>query len=486
MTRQDQAPRRMAAAKPNTFFGGAAILAMGILVVKVIGLFYKIPLVNIIGSEGSADFNNAYNIYSVLLTISTAGLPVAVSKMVSEANALGRQNQVHKVFRLSLAAFLTLGVVSFLIMYFGSEQLAGMMHDSLAAAGIRALAPAVICVGCLSAFRGYAQGHGNMTPTAVSQILEALCKLVIGLGLAYWLVRAGQPSHVAAAGAITGVTVGTILALATDLEGETVEDQVLQIDLESGEVTHIVDFTQVFQSYFDITRPVQATDPFGLWSEGEWDWLHLNSLQYDESDNSIIVSSRETSTIIKCALGEEPSIVWMAGNPDFWQGTDFAQYSLEAQGDFNYQYGQHDVELMPAQEVEALGFDSAGEGQLYLRVYDNNYYAMSSRDDFQVEVPEEVGTANMEDGVNSHVYYYLVDEAAGTFTLVDSFDVPYSSLVSNAKWMGDTYVVNNGVHQCYEEYDQQGNLIRQYKYTCTANGYRVMKDSFEGFWFLPQ
>ena len=214
MTRQDQAPRRMAAAKPNTFFGGAAILAMGILVVKVIGLFYKIPLVNIIGSEGSADFNNAYNIYSVLLTISTAGLPVAVSKMVSEANALGRQNQVHKVFRLSLAAFLTLGVVSFLIMYFASEQLAGMMHDSLAAAGIRALAPAVICVGCLSAFRGYAQGHGNMTPTAVSQILEALCKLVIGLGLAYWLVRAGQPSHVAAAGAITGVTVGTILALA--------------------------------------------------------------------------------------------------------------------------------------------------------------------------------------------------------------------------------------------------------------------------------
>ena len=214
MTRQDQAPRRMAAAKPNTFFGGAAILAMGILVVKVIGLFYKIPLVNIIGSEGSADFNNAYNIYSVLLTISTAGLPVAVSKMVSEANALGRQNQVHKVFRLSLAAFLTLGVVSFLIRYFGSEQLAGMMHDSLAAAGIRALAPAVICVGCLSAFRGYAQGHGNMTPTAVSQILEALCKLVIGLGLAYWLVRAGQPSHVAAAGAITGVTVGTILALA--------------------------------------------------------------------------------------------------------------------------------------------------------------------------------------------------------------------------------------------------------------------------------
>ena len=277
---------------------------------------------------------------------------------------------------------------------------------------------------------------------------------------------------------------GTILALATDTQGETVEDQVLQIDLESGQVTHVADFTQVFQSYVDITRPVQATDPFGLWSEGEWDWLHLNSLQYDESDNSIIVSSRETSTIIKCALGEEPHILWMAGNPDFWEDTEFSTYSLEAEGDFPYQYGQHDVELMTTAEVDALGFAQAEEGQLYLRVYDNNYYAMSSRDDFQVEVPEDVGTANMEDGVNSHVYYYLVDENAGTFTLVDTFDLPYSSLVSNAQWRGDSYTVNNGVHQCFEEYGLEGNLIRQYKYTCTANGYRVMKDDFAGFWFL--
>ena len=147
-------------------------------------------------------------------TISTAGLPVAVSKLVSEANATGRQNQVRRVFRLSLALFLTLGVLSFLIMSFGSAQLAALMNDDQAAPGIRALAPAVICVGCLSAFRGYAQGHGNMTPTAVSQIIEALCKLVVGLGLAYWLVKAGADQSHAAAGAITGVTVGTIVALA--------------------------------------------------------------------------------------------------------------------------------------------------------------------------------------------------------------------------------------------------------------------------------
>lgn len=215
MAQHDQPPRRVArTTKPNTFFGGAAILAVGILVVKLIGMFYKIPLLNIIGEQGSADFNNAYNIYSVLLTISTAGLPVAVSKLVSEADALGRRNQVRRTFRLALALFLILGVLSFLVMFFGSEQLAGLMNDSMAAPGIRALAPAVICVGCLSAFRGYAQGHGSMTPTAVSQIIEALCKLTVGLGLAYWLVGHGADASHAAAGAITGVTVGTIVALA--------------------------------------------------------------------------------------------------------------------------------------------------------------------------------------------------------------------------------------------------------------------------------
>ncbi len=228
--------------KHSTFFGGAAVLALGIIVVKLIGMFYKIPLVNIIGEAGNADFGNAYNIYAVLLTISTAGLPVAVSKMVSEASAVGNQAQEQKVFKVSLMAFLTLGIISFLVMYFGADALAGMMHDSLAAPGIRALAPAVICVGCLGAFRGYSQGHSDMAPTSISQIIEALCKLIIGLGLAYFTMKqvfdlgtlakyrpeldtasmtaeqisdaiAATQASQAAAGAIRGVTIGTIMAL---------------------------------------------------------------------------------------------------------------------------------------------------------------------------------------------------------------------------------------------------------------------------------
>ncbi len=136
MPQRDTAPRRAGGQKQNTFFGGAAILAAGILIVKLIGMFYKIPLINIIGEQGTADFNNAYNIYAVLLTISTAGLPVAVSKLVSEANALNRRAQVRRTFRVALLLFLILGTASFLVMYFKADLLAGMMHDSKAAAGI--------------------------------------------------------------------------------------------------------------------------------------------------------------------------------------------------------------------------------------------------------------------------------------------------------------------------------------------------------------
>ena len=203
----------MATEKKQSFLGGAAVLAFGIVAVKIIGAVFKIPLRNILGEGGSADFSNAYNIYATLLTVSTAGLPVALSKLVSESYALGRTRQAHRTFRVSLSVFLVLGVASFALMWWGSDLLAGFLNNPRAAYGIRALAPAVVCVGCLSAFRGYAQGRQYMTPTAVSQIIEALCKLMLGLALSMWLLHIGQPDYIAAAGAIAGVTAGTILSL---------------------------------------------------------------------------------------------------------------------------------------------------------------------------------------------------------------------------------------------------------------------------------
>lgn len=199
--------------KKNSFFGGAAILTAGIVIVKLIGALYKVPLGNILTDAGFADFNTAYEIYSLLIVISTGGLPVALSKMVSEANALGRVNQVNKVFHLAAVAFCVLGTISFLIMAVFPAQLAAFMGNSRSYWSILALAPAVFFICPMSALRGYFQGHSLMTPTAISQILEAICKLAIGLLLANAAMKAGLDESLAAAGAILGVSVGVALAM---------------------------------------------------------------------------------------------------------------------------------------------------------------------------------------------------------------------------------------------------------------------------------
>ncbi len=199
--------------KGPSFLGGAAVLAAAVAIVKIIGAVYKIPFGNIVGSEGQTYFNVAYNIYNVLLTISTAGLPLAISKLTSQAHARGRENQKRKIFRTAIWLFFVLGLAFSLLMYFGAEQLAAMIHEPLGFWPIRALAPAVFCVCLLACMRGYTQGQGNMTPTAVSQVLEALCKVCIGLPLAWYFLQLGLGLDISAAGAILGVTIGTTVSM---------------------------------------------------------------------------------------------------------------------------------------------------------------------------------------------------------------------------------------------------------------------------------
>lgn len=201
------------AEQKNTFFGGVAVLAVGIAIVKVIGALYKIPIANILGDEGNGHFNNAYVIYNLLLMVSTAGLPIALSKTISEAHTLGWTNQVNRIYRVSLVTFFVLGIISFLVMFQFAAPLAAWQGDALAATAVRALAPACFFVCIISAFRGYAQGHANMVPTSVSQIIEALGKLLIGVALAWYFMSKSAGTEVAAAGAIFGVTAGACLAL---------------------------------------------------------------------------------------------------------------------------------------------------------------------------------------------------------------------------------------------------------------------------------
>ena len=206
--------------KRNTFYGAAAILAVGTILVKIIGAVYKIPLTIFLSDEAYGDFNAAYNIYTLFLTISTAGLPVALSKTVSECHTLGRENQKHKVFRVAFCAFLFMGVFSFLCMsVFGQQVAAHILQNEKAVYAVQVLSVAVLCTCCCSAFRGYAQGHMNMVPTAVSQIIEALCKLLLGLALVFLVLGSAiQPDdlreRLSAVGALAGVSIGSVASVA--------------------------------------------------------------------------------------------------------------------------------------------------------------------------------------------------------------------------------------------------------------------------------
>ena len=198
------------ASKKQTFLHGAALLAMATAIVKIIGAFYKIPLKSIIGDQGYGYFVTAYDIYTVLLLISTAGLPIAMSRMISQASALGNYNQVRRVYNTARGIFLSLGVASTALMMGFSHQLAAFQKQPDAWAAIFCLGPCALLMCVMSTYRGFFQGQGNMRPTSNSQILEAAVKLVIGLVLAYAVMKATNSVAYAAGAAILGVTVSCL------------------------------------------------------------------------------------------------------------------------------------------------------------------------------------------------------------------------------------------------------------------------------------
>lgn len=177
----------------QSFLGGAALLTVTMLVTKAIGALYKIPLGNLLDEQGMNYFYAAYNIYNLLLMVSTAGLPLALSRLVSQAEALGWVNRRRRIVSVAFWLFLLLGLLSSGLMFFLAGDLAGWMHNTRAEDAIRVLSPAVLCVCLVSVIRGYTQGMGDMRPTAASEVIESASKLVVGLGLAWWLLRRGTP-----------------------------------------------------------------------------------------------------------------------------------------------------------------------------------------------------------------------------------------------------------------------------------------------------
>jgi len=192
----------------DTFIKGALILTIAGIVVKVIGSVNRILLSRLLGGEGIGLYQMAYPIYLLALSISSAGIPVAISIIVAEKLARQDYRGANRVFRISLAVLIATGVLFSFLLYFGAGWLIEhqFVRDPRAYYAIAALAPAIFFVTVLSSFRGYFQGSQMMTPTAISQIVEQFFRVVTMIAFAYILMPKGL--EFAAAGASFGAGPG--------------------------------------------------------------------------------------------------------------------------------------------------------------------------------------------------------------------------------------------------------------------------------------
>ena len=262
---------------------------------------------------------------------------------------------------------------------------------------------------------------------------------------------------------------GNLLILARDTGKQTVEDCVLKLNPSTGEVSCILDLEDLLGDY---------KESLGMDQEEELDWIHINTIQWMGED-SILLSSRETSTIIKVQnLSTTPEIGYMMGEESFWEGTGYENLLLtkdESNGSFSSAGGQHTVTYVTD--------DSLPDGQYYLYLFNNNLGYSESRPDYDWSQIDQIAT-DLSSGTTSYYYKYKVDENAGTYTLVQSFEVPFSGYVSSAQECEDTILVDSGMQGLIGEYKEDGTLVKQFQMNLSKYYiYRVYKYDFSGYLF---
>lgn len=275
-------------------------------------------------------------------------------------------------------------------------------------------------------------------------------------------------------------TDGNIVLLATDLSrsDHAVQDQVVKLDTDTGKTTPLLDFGKLLADYKSTTdhSGIDESDPTAT---NRWDWLHCNTIQLLD-DGSAIFSARETSTIIKVNdLEGTPTLAYMIGESSVWDGTPYVDALLTKSGDFSDTGGQHSVTVVTD--------DSLADGQYYLYMFDNNFGYAMTRPDYDWTVIDGISTASSAFDITSHSQYrkYLVDERAGTYSEVASFDVPYSPYVSSAQELSNGNVlIDSGMQGLFGTYSADGTLLAQYQIALnTSYVYRIYQYSFKGFYF---
>ena len=269
---------------------------------------------------------------------------------------------------------------------------------------------------------------------------------------------------------------GNLLILATDTsQNETVEDMVIKLDTETGDVELVVDMGDLLSSYKEsaLAYYEENYDPEDGQTSEEGDdagvdWMHLNSIQW-MGDDSIILSSRETSSIIKISnISTDPTIDYIIASEEYWEDTEYADLVLEQVGDFTIQGGQHCVVYVED--------DSLEEGQYYLLLFNNNIGISSGvTSGFDYSSIGLTETTSRNEDASSYYYKYLVDENEGTFELVDSLAVTYSGYVGSVQEIGDNLIVNSGTSGSWTEYDEDHVAIRSFSMGTDKFIYRVFK-----------
>jgi stage V sporulation protein B len=196
----------------NNFLKGAAILGIAGVIVKILGAFYRIPLSNIIKTEGMGYYQTAYPLYVLLLTVSTSGFPVAIAKLVSEKRALGDYKGAFKVFKIAFMSLLIAGLITSLVVFINAKSIVKFLGNENAYYSLIALVPALFFVPIMSVFRGFFQGRQYMVPTALSQIAEQFFRVFIGIVLTLLLLDRG--TAIAAGGASFGGSIGAVAGTA--------------------------------------------------------------------------------------------------------------------------------------------------------------------------------------------------------------------------------------------------------------------------------
>lgn len=263
-------------------------------------------------------------------------------------------------------------------------------------------------------------------------------------------------------------TEGNFLVLATKKNDETSEDRIISINASTKEVKEIVNLKTVFKNYYALTQKPSSADTL--------DWMHINSLAL-VGNNSLIISSRETSTIIKLkTIYTNPSIDYMIGSNQFWNSTGYESKLLIKTSDFSMQAGQHYVTY---EEDNSLP-----KGQYYLYMFNNNYCYSSTRSNYKWQNDTNYSNAffTMKGGT-SYYYKYLVNENARTVSLVSSIPVAYSPYVSSSQELHGQLIADSGLQMSWSVYNLDGTLLRTYQTTGGKFLYRVLQYDLKGYLF---